>query len=102
MKYSSHCIGQADQVGAFASEDQQRKWLVPANELSEDAVKKNFDPDVIGASVVPSPMRGIKYDFINLRLEVLIDGLLPKSYCEKAVKKNFDPDVIGRLLFLSQ
>ena len=44
----------------MASEEQQRKWLVPANELSEDAVKKNFDPDVIGASVVPSPMRGIK------------------------------------------
>ena len=51
---------QANQVGAMAVEEQHQKWLVPANELSEDNVKKNFDPDVIGASVVPSPMRGIK------------------------------------------
>ena len=62
---SSHLVGfhiaaQANQVGALAGEDQHQKWLVPSNELSEDAVKRNFDPDVIGASVVPSPMRGIK------------------------------------------
>ena len=60
LKIFPHIAAQANQVGALAGEDQHQKWLVPSNELSEDAVKRNFDPDVIGASVVPSPMRGIK------------------------------------------
>jgi hypothetical protein len=41
-------------------EEPTTKWLVPAHEINDDTVKRNFDPDRIGASVVPSPMRGIR------------------------------------------
>ena len=38
----------------------RNNWLVPAERIDEAALRKNFDPDKLGASVVPSPMWGIK------------------------------------------
>ena len=35
-------------------------WLVPSKELDEEKLKKNFDPDTVAASVVPSPLYGIR------------------------------------------
>ena len=49
------------EVGSSAQGEGNTKWLVPASELDEEAVRRNFDPDVLGASVVPSPMRGIRF-----------------------------------------
>ena len=56
------------EVGARDSEDWEEdgrlspknNWLVPSERIDEAALRKNFDPDKLGASVVPSPMWGIK------------------------------------------
>ena len=59
----------SQEVGARDSEDWEEdgrlgsprnNWLVPAERIDEAALRKNFDPDKLGASVVPSPMWGIK------------------------------------------
>ena len=52
-----------EDVGAISEGDaaiHTTKWLVPMEELDERALHRHFDPDSIGASVVPSPMRGIR------------------------------------------
>ena len=57
------------EVGARDSEDWEEdgrldsarnNWLVPTERIDEASLRKNFDPDKLGASVVPSPMWGIK------------------------------------------
>ena len=59
----------SNDVGARDSEDWEEdgrlgsprnNWLVPTERIDEASLRKNFDPDKLGASVVPSPMWGIK------------------------------------------
>jgi hypothetical protein len=57
------------------------KWLVPMEELDERALHRNFDPDSIGASVVPSPMRGIR-GFLKMGLIV---GAFPADTGERYI-----------------
>ena len=35
-------------------------WLVPTRPVDEQKLKKNFDPDTVSTSVVPSPLYGIR------------------------------------------
>ena len=53
-------VEEVGDLGSVPMEEHDGKWLVPSREINEDNVKRNFDPDKIGASVVPSPMRGIR------------------------------------------
>ena len=57
------------------------KWLVFMGELDERALHKIFDPDSIGASVVPSPMRGIR-GFLKMGLIV---GAFPADTGERYI-----------------
>ena len=50
-----------EDVGANSEGGDATKWLVPMEELDERALHRNFDPDSIGASVVPSSMRGERH-----------------------------------------
>ena len=38
----------------------KNNWLIPVERIDEGTLRRNFDPDKLGASVVPSPMWGMK------------------------------------------
>ena len=56
-------------------------WLVPSRELDETKIKKNFDPDTVAASVVPSPLYGIR----GLLKMGAVVGAFPADMGERSV-----------------
>ena len=73
-----------DDVGAASDATEAihtTKWLVPMEEINENALHRNFDPDSVGASVVPSPMRGIR-GFLKMGLIV---GAFPADVGERYI-----------------
>ncbi|MCP4116072.1 MAG: hypothetical protein GY737_11830 [Desulfobacteraceae bacterium] len=47
-------------VSGYDENPSNNNWLVPNREVDEAKLKKNFDPDTVAASVVPSPLYGIR------------------------------------------
>lgn len=47
-------------VPGYDENPSNNNWLVPSREVDEAKLKKNFDPDTVAASVVPSPLYGIR------------------------------------------
>ena len=47
-------------VPGYDENTSNNNWLVPSREVDEAKLKKNFDPDTVAASVVPSPLYGIR------------------------------------------
>ncbi|XP_023333548.1 uncharacterized protein LOC111705273 [Eurytemora carolleeae] len=81
----------ASSVGASQYSDgrvdtKNSRWLVPQPEIQEDEVKKNFDPDTVNSSVVPSPLRPIK---VYLRIGLLV-GAFPADVGERYIHYFFE------------
>ena len=73
--------GDVGAAGAATEAIHTTKWLVPMEEINENALHRNFDPDSVGASVVPSPMRGIRW-FLRMGLVV---GAFPADVGERYI-----------------
>ena len=74
-------------VGSQEYEDQHTtKWLVPVREVDEQQVRRSFDPDTVGQSVVPSPVRGIKF---LLKIGSFV-GVFPADMGERYIHFGFE------------
>ena len=63
------------------SSNLNQNWLVPSRELDEAKLKKTFDPDTVAASVVPSPLYGIR----GLLKMGAVVGAFPADMGERSV-----------------
>ena len=71
-------------------------WLVPSRELDETKIKKNFDPDTVAASVVPSPLYGIR----GLLKMGAVVGAFPADMGERSVDQRGKIKKLNVLIFL--
>ena len=70
----------------YDDEKYTNNWLVPTRPVDESKLKKTFDPDSVAASVVPSPLYGIR-GFLKMGAAV---GAFPADMGERYIHFVFE------------